>query len=169
MGCCTEFCTRLKAINLKNGVFPSHDELILQLQFTDDDQHHGRSLGTWHELQKRTQCNFCQLVIAAVSDSAGPADQSEVSPDQPVNVLIFPDEQSFRLSYPSRLGVRLAFVAKDDSQLSGPDTARLTDGSDIQISQIVRWLRTCDENHEACSLETAEHVLVCNLICMSSD
>lgn len=162
MGSCTELCTRLKAIDLKNGVFPSHHELIAQLQFTDDDQQRGWNLGTWHELQKRTQCDFCQLVVAAVSDSAGPGDQSQLSHDQPVNVLIFPDEQSFRLSHPSRLGVRLAFVTQDDSQPSGPDTARLIDGSGIQISQIVRWLRACDENHEACSLETAEHELVCN-------
>lgn len=169
MGRCTEFCSRLKAIVLKNGVLPSHNELSAQLQYTDRDREEGRSLGTWDELQRRTQCDFCQLVVAAISGSAGPADQSEVSPDQPVNVLIFPDEQSVRLSQPSRLGVRLAFVAQDDSRASGPDTARLVDGSGIQISRIIRWSRACDENHEACSLETAKHELVRNRIFMDSD
>jgi hypothetical protein len=163
MGNCAEFCTRLKDIRLKNGVLPSHNELIAQLQFTDDDKQRGQSLGTWYELQKRKQCDFCQLVVAAVSESAGIADQSEVSPDQPINILIFPDEQSFRLSYPSLLGTRLAFVAQEDSQTSGPDTARLIGGSGIQISQIVNWLRACDESHEGCSLQTVEPELVCNM------
>lgn len=162
MGCCIEFCTKLKATELKNNVLPSHGELIEQLQFTANDQLQGRSLGTWHELQQRPQCGFCQLVVDAVSGSARPADQGEVSPDQEVHVLMFPDEQSFRLSYPSRLGVRLAFIARDGSQAGGPDTARLIRGPGIQISQIVGWLRACDENHEACSLKTAEHKLVCN-------
>jgi hypothetical protein len=167
MSSCIEFCTRLKTISLKNSVLPSHDELIARLQFTNDDQQRGQCLGTWDELQKRTQCDFCQLVVAAVSESAGPADQSEVSPDQPVNILIFPDEQSFRLSYPSLLGVRLAFVAQDDGQPSGPDTARLIGGSGIQISKIVSWLRVCNENHDECSLKTVEHELVRNKIDMS--
>jgi hypothetical protein len=157
MSACTDFCEKLKATDLKHGVLPSHDELIAQLQFSDDDRDRGRFLGTWHDLQQRTQCGFCQLVAAVVSDNADSSDSDAVRPDQPISVLIFPGEQSFRLSYPSRLGLRLAFVAEDARCVGGPDTARLVHESGIQISQIKSWLRTCDEKHEACSLETVEH------------
>jgi hypothetical protein len=134
--------------------------LIAQLQFSDDDREEGRFLGTWHELLQRTQCGFCQLVAATVSDNAESSDSDGIRPDHPISILIFPGEQSFRLSYPSRWGLRLAFVAEDARYARGPDTARLVHKAGIQISRIRSWLRTCDEKHEACSLETVEHELV---------
>jgi len=168
MSACTDFCERLKVIDLKRGILPSHDQLIAQLQFSDDDREQGRFLGTWHDLQQRTSCGFCQLVAAAVSESDNVnADSSNSNsnsnsdairpgPDWPIRLLIFPGEQSFRLSYPSRLGLRLAFIAEYARHVNGPDTARLVPESGIQISQIKSWLRTCDEKHEACSLENVE-------------
>jgi hypothetical protein len=157
MSTCTYFCQTLKAIDLKHGVLPSHDELIEQLQFSDDDRERGRFLGTWYGLQQRTQCDFCQLVVAAVSDNADLSGSDAIRLDQPISVLIFPGEQSFRLSYPSRLGLRLVFVAEYAQYVSGPDTARPVHESGIQVSQIKSWLKTCDEKHKACSLELVEH------------
>lgn len=151
---CTDFCTRLKAISPTDGTLPSHDELVAKLQFTDDEQELGRCLGTWRELQQRTECAFCQLVVAAVDSHANGTD---TAPDQPISVLIFPGEQSFRLSYPSRLGVRLAFVARDGGpKPGGPDTARLVEGSSIDVSVIAGWLRSCDGNHDGCQPEPFE-------------
>ena len=78
-------------------------------------------------------------------------------------MLIFPGEQSFRLSYPSRLGVRLAFVARDGGpKPGGPDTARPVDGSSIDVSVISRWLGSCDGNHESCHPEPYDPLLVSN-------
>lgn len=156
MNSCTDFCERLKAIVLKDGVLPSHDELIAQLQFSDDDRERGRYLATRHDLDQRLQCGFCQLAAAAISDNANSSDSDPIRPDQPINILIFPGEQSFRLSYPSRLGLRLAFIAGDAQYVGGPDTARLVHEPGIQIPQIKSWLKTCDEKHGACSLEMVE-------------
>ncbi|KAK2766785.1 hypothetical protein FQN54_006099 [Arachnomyces sp. PD_36] len=159
MTVCTELCQKLGDIGSRNGVLPLHDELITQLEFSDDDQEKGRLLGAWHEIQQRTQCGFCKLVVAAVSSTveANP-DSDVISPDQSIRVLIFPGEQSFRLSYPSRLGLRLAFVAQDAQHVSAPDTMRTVDESGAQISQIVKWLGTCDKEHELCSLDPFEPV-----------
>lgn len=161
MNGCTEFCTRLKAIAPTDGALPSHDGLVAHLQFTADDRELGRYLGEWQELQQRTECGFCQLVVAAVASHASGA---EIAPDQPISVLVFSGEQSFRLSYPSRLGARLAFVARDGGpKPGGPDTARLVDGSSIDVSVISRWLRSCDESHEGCQLEPFDPVLVSSI------
>ena len=165
MGECTEFCASLKAMQPKNGVLPSHGELAAELHFTaEDDQQMGRSLGTWKDLLERRQCGFCELVVAAISSGCaglgGDQNAEHVSPDQEIKVLLFPDEQAFRLSHPSRLGVRLAFVSRDDEQSEGPDTARLIDGSRIQVSRILKWLQACGESHKCCLPETVE--LVCN-------
>jgi hypothetical protein len=156
MSTCTDFCETLKAIELKHGVLPSHDQLIEQLKFSTDDRERGRFLGTWYDAQKRTHCNFCQLVAAAVSNNADLSEMNAIPSDQPISVLIFPDEQSFRLSYPSRLGLRLAFVAEDPRCVSGPDTARPVHEAGVQTSQIKSWLRTCDKKHKVCSLEILE-------------
>lgn len=155
MSDCTEFCTRLKAIGPTDGAFPSHDELVAKLQFTVDDREIGRCLGTWRELQQRTECGFCQLVVAAVASHGS---LSDTAPEQPISVLVFPGEQSFRLSYPSRVGVRLAFVARDGGgpKPGGPDTARPVDESNVDVSMISRWLRSCDGNHEGCQPEPFE-------------
>jgi hypothetical protein len=157
MSNCTDFCENLKAVNLKRGILPSHDELIELLDFCTEDREEGRFLGTWDDLRRRTHCNFCQLVTAAVSSNTASSEREAIPSDQPIRVLMFPGEQSFRLSYPSRLGLRLAFVAEDARYVRGPDTARLVHGSGIQVSQIKSWLRTCDEKHESCSVEVVEH------------
>lgn len=154
MGSCTGFCARLEALSLENGVLPSHARLISHFQFTDEDKQRGRTLGVWRELQRRTDCDFCQLVVATATEGASLGEERGPSPDQPVSVFIFPGEQSFRLSSPSILGVRLAFVADEGIQASGPDTARLVRGTEIQVSKITQWLRACDESHDSCTLGT---------------
>lgn len=55
--------------------------------------------------------------------------------EHPINVLLFPEEQSFRLPYPSQLNSKLTFLADDDHQCPGPDTARLVSGSEMQASK----------------------------------
>ena len=147
MTACSEFCQRLKGIDFSRGVLLSHDELVQQLQFSDDDKELGRFLGVWHNLLERTQCEFCQLVVTAVSDSGSQA----IEQNQPISVLIFPGEQCFRLSYPSRLGLRLVFIAEDAEGVTGPDTARPACEPIEQVSYIRSWLHTCYEEHQACS------------------
>lgn len=153
---CTELCTRLSGLQLRNGKLPSHDNLTRQLALGGEDSEDDQTawpLGTLGELQKRTRCGFCQLVVRAISDSVEPSGSNL---EQPVHVLVFPEEQSFRLSYPSRLGTRLAFVAEGEGQAGGPDSARLVRGSEIQVPLIRHWLDKCHEGHEECSLYTPE-------------
>lgn len=152
-GACTVFCEALKTIAPTGSRLPSHDELVTRLRFSEDDREEGRFLGTWNDLVQRAQCGFCQLVAAAVADNSDLTSSGRIPPDQPIRVLIFPGEQSFRLSYPSRIGTRLAFVAEDSHQASGPDTARRVHAPHVQIPQIVGWLNSCDENHKACKFD----------------
>ena len=152
MSCCTAFCERLKAVKGGDGALPRHDELVAQLGFSADDRERGRLLGTWHELQQRAQCGFCELVVAAIAahDADSKHGHGGTPPTQPVRVLLFPGEQAFRLSYPSPLGLLLAFVAEHAEQVTGPDTARRVDQPYIEISRVQAWLKACDEKHEAC-------------------
>jgi hypothetical protein len=152
MNTCTVFCERLKGMDVKHGVLPSHAELIEQLHFSDDDQEAGRLLGTWDILQQRTGCGFCQLVVAVIFENQGRNENDAINQDQEIRILLFPGEQCFRLSYPSRLGIRLAFVAQDVRHVVGPDTGRPIFEPGIRTEQIKGWLKTCDEAHEACSL-----------------
>lgn len=156
MSTCTDFCERLKVIDLRGDILPSHDELVAHLQLPGDNQEQQWLLGSWHELLQRTQCGLCQLVVAAISNDTDAAfsDIDAIRPNHPINIVIFPGEQSFRLSYPSCLGLRLAFVADDYRRVRGPDTARPIDNTRIEISQITSWLSICDEKHKACSLTT---------------
>jgi hypothetical protein len=62
-------------------------------------------------------------------------------------VLLFPGEQSFRLSYPSRLGTRLAFVTDNDLQISGPDSARSVTEPQVNPARILSWLKRCEDHH----------------------
>ena len=112
MPLCTDFCQRLQAIDLKHGVLPLQDDLIMQLQFSEGDREQGRVLGVWSEIQQRTQCGCCGHVVDAVL-ATEPINGDAICPAPPLGVLIFPGEQSCRLSNPSRLGLRLACVAED--------------------------------------------------------
>ncbi|KAH7348252.1 heterokaryon incompatibility protein-domain-containing protein [Pyrenochaeta sp. MPI-SDFR-AT-0127] len=145
MSICTEFCEKIKALQVHHNL-PSSDELSLQLPRVNDGG--GWHLGTWREIQQRSQCGFCQLVVIAVSDNIIPGEYESIDPDQAIDVLLFPDEQSFRLSYPSRLGTRIAFVAGDGVTSRGPDTARIISRTGIDSSVIKEWLHICDTKHE---------------------
>jgi hypothetical protein len=147
---CTYFCNKLRTLSLTSGKLPSNDELISHLGFTDDEKGHGQRLGTLDELLQRTNCPFCQLVVNAVLDGESHDShdgKKDIDIHHPIDVLLFPEEQSFRLSYPSRLSTRLAFLAGDDHQCSGPDTARLVVGPEVQPSKILGWLRQCEDHH----------------------
>ena len=170
MSTCTDFCESLKAIGLTDGLLPSHDELLAHLKLLADNPEQRCALGTWEELLQRTQCGLCQLVVAAISNSAELSDIDVIPPNQPISILVFPGEQSFRLSYPSRLGLRLAFVTEDSRCVRGADTARPVHEARVQTSRVISWLTTCDEKHKACSLETVENepVGTCILATMRS-
>lgn len=142
---CTEFCTKLSEIQVHNGLLPSHSEIIAQLPATGDDG--GWPLGTWSQLLNRDKCAFCGLVVTAVTDSIDVKDNGGVDVDQTISVFLFPDEQSFRLSYPSLLGTRIAFLALTATNATGADTARLLSGHKISPSKLKEWLHTCDTEH----------------------
>jgi hypothetical protein len=147
---CTDFCNRLRTLSLEAGTLPLHDELASHLGFTDENQH-GQRLGTLNELRQRLHCGFCRLALLAVLDGQRQMSEEEFGEQQPIDIILFPNEQSFRLSYPSRMGTRIAFVAEENHQSSGPDTGRLVRGSEIRPSQILEWLRKCNEHHgKAC-------------------
>lgn len=144
---CTDFCNRLRTLFLTNEKLPSHDELISHLGFTDDEKEHGQHLGTLHELRQRTDCPFCELVVHAVLDGESHDSKKGIDFEHSIDALLFPEEQSFRLSYPSRLSTRLSLVAGDDQQCRGPDNARRVIGSDVQPSKVLGWLQQCEDHH----------------------
>ncbi|KAF1846033.1 HET-domain-containing protein [Cucurbitaria berberidis CBS 394.84] len=161
MSTCTELCQKLNRVQLQHAQLPSHDELLAQLPPLDSDG--GWCLGTWCQLQQRQQCAFCKLVVDAVLGSVKKTHDEDIDSNQAISVLVFPDEQSFRLSYPSRLGTRIAFVAENAAQARGPDTARALPGAGIDISRLNSWLQVCCDNHGACQqhqIETKDEVVV---------
>jgi hypothetical protein len=151
---CSDLCSKLQNIRLDCGKLPYRDDLISQLPAPNRDGEW--YLGTWGELQQRLQCGFCQLVVAATADDNDVNNFRSVDPAQAISILIFPDEQSFRLSYPSRLGTRLAFVTGNGVQGLSPDTARPIDTAGIQTSTIRNWLHACCASHDACSAQVPD-------------
>ena len=148
MSTCTPFCKALNGLQQNKGL-PSRDELIERLPAIEEDG--GWYLSTWHDVQQRTQCGFCQLVVIAVSDSIEIVENESPDPNERINVYLFPGEVSFRLSVPSRLGTRIAFVVKDEAQVQGPDTARYSLVAGVDIVRLKSWLAKCHEEHAACN------------------
>lgn len=147
---CTKICAKLAKLAPINGKLPTHNGLASLLAFKQEEKEEdplaeGLPLGTLQELRQRKKCPFCQLVLVAINDAV---DEGLQHPsDQLVRLVLFPGEQSFRLSYPSRLGTRLAFVADNDSQISGPDSARVVKGDQINPAKVLSWLTKCEEHH----------------------
>ncbi|KAL9114719.1 MAG: hypothetical protein Q9227_001397 [Pyrenula ochraceoflavens] len=149
---CTPFCNKLRSLGLQNGKLPSRQYLLQHLELVENDREFGERLGTLSELRDRTHCNFCQLVVKAVESSADQWDKYEDNASQSIDVLLFPDEQAFRLSYPSRFGTKLAFVAEEDGKITGPDNARPVINTQVRAAQITGWLAKCDTYHsKSCS------------------
>ena len=149
MSPCTAFCTSLDTLSLDVNTPLSRRELLQQLPLTEN--HDEWYLGIWSELQQRKDCIICQLVVDAIVECVQQTRHEAVDPEQPVNVLLFPDEVSFRLSFPSPLSARLIFISADESHAQAPDMARLIPREGVEISRIKRWLLTCTENHQGCS------------------
>jgi hypothetical protein len=125
MSTCTDFCNRLRSFHIENGIMPSRSQLIAHLQLSETDLLIGRQIGTWSELQARfQQCTVCNIIQEAVLDANGKAENA-IEPGKPIDIVLFPEEQSFRISFPSRLGTQLAFVANAPEQTSGPDKATM--------------------------------------------
>jgi hypothetical protein len=148
MPSCTDFCNSLSTIRLSSGTLPSHDQLIQHLPATKEI--HEWPLGTWHEIQQRDGCEFCQLVVIGVLRTIHDVQYDEIEPDQAIDVVLFPLEQCFRLLYPSPMGLRMAFVAGGSVKPFGPDTARLVLSQDLIVPRVRHWLRTCDDRHPNC-------------------
>lgn len=92
-------------------------------------------------------------------------DAGGINANQLVEVVLFPEETGFRLSFPSRLGTQLAFIASDESQVQSPDCARVVGVSNIRPDIICNWLRKCDHSHTDCVLNTgAESDRVCPIV-----
>ncbi|KAH9860702.1 hypothetical protein J1614_012034, partial [Plenodomus biglobosus] len=149
MTVCTPFCTALRALPHRVGTLPSRDDLLSKLPVVDEEGDGGWYLGTWQDLQQRTLCMFCQLVVLAISDSR-PNGSTAVELEERISVVLFPDEQSFRLSYPSLLGTRIAFVANDEASALAPDHARAPAAASIDLERLKSWLAVCDEKHRSC-------------------
>ena len=148
MGACTEFCEGVRSLPLQNEAPPTYQAILDHLRFDDDDRAAGRELGRWSDLRERKECPVCQLIMTAILDSVG----SEPDADEVIRICLFPGEQAFRISYPSFLGTRLAFVANEEDCASGPDNARAIYDGAIQSDRILRWLKVCDEEHDECRL-----------------
>lgn len=145
---CTGFCAKLKALRRVYGKLPNHKDLTSQLSDPRDGQQGSWALGTWEELQQRDSCGFCRLVVYALLQCRPPGKPDDwIDPGEKIRSLLLPGEQAFRLSYPSFIDVRLAFVAEGDHDASGPDNARAVKGSRVRPELVRKWLRTCQEKH----------------------
>lgn len=151
MSPCTEFCIGLRRLRLTNDTLPSHSQLLEQLPATGEAKRW--QIGTWREIQGRSGCEFCRLITATITECTR---GTRNNPDQDVEVLLFPNERSFRVSYPSPLGTRLAFVAESPNQIctGGPDIARLLSQEDSIIQRIEGWLQVCNQQHSSCFRRT---------------
>lgn len=147
MSSCTAFCNALRTLQ-QTQELPTRDDVLDRLPVADGDG--GWCLGMWHDLQQRTQCRFCELVTIAVSECVTAEKLGSIDEHQDISVYLFPEEVSFRLSFPSQLGTRLAFVANDASQASGPDVARISGTDGINIARLKSWLETCSKEHDTC-------------------
>ncbi|SPO04197.1 uncharacterized protein DNG_06880 [Cephalotrichum gorgonifer] len=152
MNTCSEFCQGLASLSTPDGSLPTHADLVAQLNFDQEAKEVGRSLGTWEEITARKTCTFCELVVNAVWNSA----EAEIDQGQRINVLLFPEETSFRLSYPSPLGTRLSFTAEYIENVVAPDSARPISNNGVKPEQMLHWLKKCDEDHEDCYLNTTD-------------
>lgn len=147
---CTDFCNSLSKIQLTDNTLLSHGRLLQQLPATREiNEWH---LGTWSEIQQHDRCDFCHLVVNTILRTVRHVRDEVIDPHQRIDVVLFPDEQSFRLLYPSPLSARLAFVASEYYQPCGPDTARRITSQSGLISKIRRWLHVCNTKH-MCSRE----------------
>lgn len=145
---CTEFCAKLKALRRVYGKLPSREDLISQLSDPKDGQQGSWALGTWEALQQRDSCGFCRLVVCALLECRPQGKPDDwIDPGEKIRTLLLPGEQAFRLSYPSFVDVRLAFVAEGDHDAGGPDNARAVKGSRVRPELVRKWLRTCQEKH----------------------
>lgn len=151
MPLCTDFCTSIGTVDFRKDAILAREELIKRLPITGTEGISEWPLGTWDELQRRTDCEVCKLVITAIAESLQADDSGAVSPEQIANILLLPDETSFRLSFPSPLSARLAFVSSDASTSLSPDTARLIRREGVDVTRVKSWLQACDENHPSCS------------------
>ncbi|KAI9147613.1 HET-domain-containing protein [Paramyrothecium foliicola] len=67
-----------------------------------------------------------------------------------IEVIMFSDESVFRLSYPSRLGTHIAFVAEEVAQAVSPQDARKLHSSPFVLSKVRGWIDKCNLNHSDC-------------------
>jgi hypothetical protein len=149
MPSCTQFCIAIHNLPLTFSAALNREVLLEHLPPTDGI--HQWHLGTWGEVTQRSDCQVCKLVTAAINESLQQKEESKVSPEQPLGVLLLPDEASFRLSYPTPLSVRLAFIGIGPGSTHSPDTARLVRHEGIDVARVQNWLRACDGNHSSCT------------------
>ncbi|KAF2854813.1 HET-domain-containing protein [Plenodomus tracheiphilus IPT5] len=157
MAICTSFCTALQALPQRDVTLPSRDELLAQLPVVDDEGDGGWFLGTWQDIQHKTSCGFCELVLLAIRDSF-PNDIVEIEPGERISVFLFPDEHSFRLSYPSLLGTRIAFATNDEAAAIAPDNSRASLAATIDLTRIKSWLAMCNKKHDACGQSAVDEL-----------
>ena len=149
MSSCTQFCIAIHNLPLTISTALSREVLLEHLPPTNGI--HEWHLGTWSEVTRRDDCQVCRLVIAAINESLQQNEGSRVSPEQSLEVLLLPDEASFRVSYPTPISARLAFIGSEVTSTHSPDTVRLVRHEGIDVARVQNWLRTCDENHSSCT------------------
>jgi hypothetical protein len=149
MSSCTQFCVAIHKLPFTPSTALTREVLLEHLPPTNGI--HEWHLGTWSEVTQRGDCEVCKLVVAAINESLHQEEESQVSPEQSLDVLLLPDEASFRLSYTTPMSARLAFIGSDGSSTHSPDMARLLRPEGVDVEKVKCWLRTCDENHSSCT------------------
>ena len=149
MSFCTQFCIALHKLPFTINIAPTREVLLEHLPPTNG--RHEWHLGTWSEVTQRGDCEVCKLVVAVINESLQQEEGSKVSPEQSLEVLLLPEEASFRVSYPTPMSARLAFIDSEVSSTHSPDTARLVRHEGIDVARVQNWLRTCDGNHTSCT------------------
>ena len=146
---CTQFCIALHKLPFTISTAPTREVLLEHLPPTNG--RHEWHLGTWSEMTQRGDCEVCKLVVAVINESLQQEEGSKVPPEQSIEVLLLPEEASFRVSYPTPMSARLAFIGSEVSRTYSPDTARLVRHEGIDVARVKNWLRTCDGNHTSCT------------------
>jgi hypothetical protein len=151
MHICTYFCDKLHAVSLHNGVLPSYDDLVTHFEHNNPVGELKWHLGTWQEIQSRKSCSVCQIVVAAIEeDTQNEVHGRVVSMDQVIDVVLFPEESGFRLTFPSRLGMHMTFIAKGEGQASSPINGRQLGSPVFDLAMVQNWIQSCDQSHSDC-------------------
>lgn len=132
-----------------------------------------RTLGTYNEISRRRQCQFCKLVASSLQKNALPTIVSS-GKEMPIRLYVLREQKG--VMQPT---VRLRLVRPDNAEIDLIEVRPVTVGKDrlarmatnlcprgiqmvdlrmLNIHRIKLWLETCQRSHESCIRMRCQHI-----------